>query len=520
MKAAIYARYSSDNQREESITAQIRAAHEYCQKNGHKVIKEYTDEALSARTDDRPAFQQMITDAQEGLFEVLIVHKIDRFSRNRYDAAFYKRQLSRAGIKIVYVEQQLDDSPESIILESVLEGMAEYYSKNLAREVQKGMKETALQARHNGGTPPLGYSVNSEKRYEIIPEEADAIKLIFRSVLQKYSYREICDTLNKKGYRTKKGSLFRSNSLFDILKNPKYCGTYVFGRTQGGRQFPRNTHADHTPIVEIEDAIPAIISKSDWKEVQSMLKNRKMPARQIKGKTDYLLSGYITCECGSTYCGTRQKSTAKNVEEPSYFYYYKCNRNKNGKDKPCGTPQLRCNELDELVLTELWKILEEPAYKETFINLIITKSNQNISNIEPDIEKMEKQHQALIKKREAYTEAIANGATYLAKEAQEAHDNAKAIEEAITLRKTQTEKIDPTTLEKNINKIYQEIKKSPDINRTLIAHLLDHIEVTKQEINIYLTIPKGLCVKMVEARGVEPLSRGTVTTFSPSAVCF
>ena len=506
MKAVIYARFSSNNQREESITAQLRAAHEYAKAKGYEVIKEYADEALSGRTDDRPAFQQMLTDAQEGLFDVLIVHKIDRFARNRYDSAIHKRSLRKANVKIEYVELRLDDSPESALIESIFEGWAEYYSANLAKEVKKGMKETALQAKHNGGLPPLGYSVNSEKRYEIIPEEAEAIKFIFDSVLQKYSYREICDSLNQKGYRTKKGSQFRSNSLFDILTNPKYCGTYIFGRTRGSsRQSPRNSRAHHPPIVEIEDAIPAIISKSDWKEVQTMLENRKMTARRIKGKTDYLLTGYINCSCGSTYCGTRQKSTTKTAEEPSYLYYYKCNRSKNGKDKSCGNPQLRCNELDKMILEELWKILLEDNYKKEFINLMITKANQSTSAIEPDLQKMEKQHQALIKKRNAYTEAIASGATYLAKEAQEAHESAESLSEAITLRKAQNEKIDPLELENSINAIYEEIKKSPDINRALIANLLDRLEITKQDIKIYLKIPKGLCVKLVTRRGIEPL---------------
>ena len=126
MRAAIYARFSSNNQREESITAQLRAAHDYATKKGYSVVKEYADEAISGRKDDRPAFQEMIKDAKAGLFDVLIVHKIDRFARNRLDSAIYKYDLRKAKVAIEYVEHNLDSSPESIILESVLEGMAEY----------------------------------------------------------------------------------------------------------------------------------------------------------------------------------------------------------------------------------------------------------------------------------------------------------------------------------------------------------------------------------------------------------
>jgi Site-specific recombinases, DNA invertase Pin homologs len=134
IKAAIYARYSSDNQREESITAQVRACTEYCQKKGYAIVKTYADEARSALTDNRPEFQQMVSDARAGLFDVLVIHKLDRFARNRYDSAFYKRELRRAGVRLESVLEHLDDSPESVLLESLLEGLAEYYSKNLGRK--------------------------------------------------------------------------------------------------------------------------------------------------------------------------------------------------------------------------------------------------------------------------------------------------------------------------------------------------------------------------------------------------
>lgn len=163
MRAAIYARYSSDNQREESIDAQIRAIKAYAEREGHSIVKIYTDEAKSATTDNRPQFQQMIADSSSGFFDCVIVHKLDRFARDRYDSAIYKRKLKINGVSVLSVLENLDGSPESIMLESVLEGMAEYYSKNLAREVMKGMSETAYQCRHTGGTPPLGYDVDKKR---------------------------------------------------------------------------------------------------------------------------------------------------------------------------------------------------------------------------------------------------------------------------------------------------------------------------------------------------------------------
>ena len=168
-RVAQYARFSSDNQRSESIDAQIRAMNQFCKQNHWQVVSTYTDEARSATTDNRPQFQQMIADSGKGLFDIVLVHKLDRFSRDRYDSAIYKKKLKKNHVKLCSVLERMDDSPESIMMEAVLEGMSEYYSKNLAREVMKGMNETALQCKHTGGCPPLGYDL--DKNHHLIVNE-------------------------------------------------------------------------------------------------------------------------------------------------------------------------------------------------------------------------------------------------------------------------------------------------------------------------------------------------------------
>ena len=181
LRAVAYARFSSDMQREESIDAQLRAIEDYCKRNNILLVSEYIDRAKSATTDNRPEFLKMIKEAGQGNFDIIVVHKLDRFARNRYDSAHYKHQLKRYGVALRSVVENLDGSPESIIMESVLEGMAEYYSKNLAREVMKGMKENALNCVHTGGTPPLGYDIEKGTKKLIINEhEATAVKLIYQ----------------------------------------------------------------------------------------------------------------------------------------------------------------------------------------------------------------------------------------------------------------------------------------------------------------------------------------------------
>ncbi len=301
-KAAIYARFSSDNQRDESIDAQIRACEDYAKRNHYDIVKVYADRAKSATSDKRPEFQKMIQDSSFGLFEVVIVHKLDRFSRDKYDSATYKRKLKQNGVKLVSVTENLDGSPESVILESLLEGMAEYYSKNLAREVMKGMKENAYQCKHTGGLPPLGYDVDPvTKQYVINETEAAPVKMIFSMYLDGYGYNKIIDALNAKGYKTKLGKPFGKNSIHDILRNEKYSGVYVFNKTASKNAFgKRNGHAvkDDEDVIRVPGGMPALISADDYQNVVEKMKANKRAPAAYKAKESYLLSGLIICgEC-------------------------------------------------------------------------------------------------------------------------------------------------------------------------------------------------------------------------------
>ena len=163
MKAVIYARYSSDNQREESIEGQLRECTAYCKKNDITILRTYIDRAMSAKTDHRPDFQQMIKDSAKGLFDVIIVWKLDRFARNRYDSAHYKAQLRKYGVKVLSATENISEGPEGIILESMLEGMAEYYSAELSEKVIRGHTENALKCKYNGGTPTFGFIIDKNE---------------------------------------------------------------------------------------------------------------------------------------------------------------------------------------------------------------------------------------------------------------------------------------------------------------------------------------------------------------------
>ena len=358
-RAVLYARFSSDNQREESIEAQLRAMHEYCSRNSIVVIHEFCDRAKSATTDDRPEFLKMIAASREGDFDFAIVHKLDRFSRNRYDSAYYKRELKKNGVQLLSVLEQMDDSPESIILESVLEGMSEYYSKNLAREVMKGMRESAMDCRYIGGWIPYGFRVDPEThRYIINDYEAEAVRMIFRDVADGCGYNVVLNKLNTMGYRTRLGNTFSKETLYEMLRNEKYNGVYVFSRAASKDELGRrNNHMDK-PIedqIRIPGGMPKIVDDETFARVQAILTSRKRHGRR-DGKRKYLLTGMVFCGlCGHRYCGDSMQTGGE--KNRSVIGTYFCNNRKNHGAHACSNSNIHQEPLEELVLRKIEEIV-------------------------------------------------------------------------------------------------------------------------------------------------------------------
>ena len=213
MTAVIYARYSSDNQREESIEGQIRECTAYAEKNGITIVKHYIDRAISAKTDNRPEFQQIIKDSDKKLFDIVLVWKLDRFARNRYDSARYKTQLKNNGVKLMSATEIISEGPEGIILESVLEGYAEYYSADLAEKVVRGQTENILKGRCNGGRRTFGYTLDSERKFHIDPLTSPFVLESFRKYNEGSTMKEIRDWLNENGIKNPVGGAFTYNSV-------------------------------------------------------------------------------------------------------------------------------------------------------------------------------------------------------------------------------------------------------------------------------------------------------------------
>ena len=290
MNAVIYARYSSDNQREESIEGQIRECTAFAEKNGITILKHYIDRAYSAKTDNRPEFQRMINDSRQRLFDIVLVWKLDRFARNRYDSANYKNILKKNGVRVVSANEPISDRSEGILLESMLEGFAEYFSADLAEKVSRGMTENALKCKFNGGNPTIGFTSDKEQNILIDPVKAPFVLDAFKMYDDGSTMSQIRDFLNENNVLNSRGNPHTVNSVAKILKNRRYIGEYSYRD------------------IVIPNGIPAIVPQDLFDRVQEKIeKNKKAPAR-AKAEVDYLLTTKLFCgHCGAYMCGESGK---------------------------------------------------------------------------------------------------------------------------------------------------------------------------------------------------------------------
>ena len=357
MTAVIYARYSTDSQREESIEGQIRECTAYAEKNDFTVVKHYIDRAISAKTDNRPQFQQMIKDSERGLFDTIIVWKLDRFARNRYDSARYKTQLKKNGVKLVSATEVISAGPEGIILESVLEGYAEYYSADLSEKVVRGMTENALKGIYNGGTIPFGYMIDETRHYQPDPLLAPYVEQTFQKYADGATMTDLRDWLKEHNIKNTLGGEMSYNTIQRMLSNRRYIGELRL-----------------RDVVQ-PNAIPALVSEDLFNKVQEKLvKNKKAPARH-KAEESYLLTTKLYCgKCGALMFGESGVSHTGKAH-----HYYKCATAK--KKKTCDKKTVRKQWLEDLVVNETMKLVEDDASMNAIIAKVMELQNQESTDL-------------------------------------------------------------------------------------------------------------------------------------------
>jgi DNA invertase Pin-like site-specific DNA recombinase len=366
MKAAIYTRVSSDSQDMDlSISAQLRALRDYALKHDCTIAKEYVDEAESGRNDRRAAFREMITLAKtkHPPFDVILVWKLNRFARNRADSIVYKKLLRDRGIKLISINEPLEDSPSGHLLEGVIETIDEFYSENLGEDIKRGMRENAERGFFNGSRPPYGFHkvdvIDGDKtRHRLEPDPEDSasrhiLNIIFAMNSKGMGCKEIAKFLNKEGYHTGDGRKWGQTTVHKILNNEAYCGTLVWG----GRPGHPALHSG-VPPVRVENAWPAIIDRETFNIIrQKMAANAPRIVHPRIVSSFYLLSGLLYCSCGHAMVGRSAKS--------HQYHYYVCNRGyKQGKES-CNARDLPKDRIEKIVIEQIkQKVLTQECLEE------------------------------------------------------------------------------------------------------------------------------------------------------------
>ena len=336
----IYARYSSNNQTEQSIEGQIRVCREYAQRNNLAVAGTYIDRATTGTNDNREQFQKMLKDSDKKAWDYVLCYKLDRFSRNKYEMAIHRKHLKDNGVKILSAMENIPDSPEGILLESLLEGMNQYYSEELSQKTKRGLRETRIKGNYMGGPINYGYKIVHETTGEqtaakVAVNEAEAPILlhIFEAYAAGNRIPDIVRELDDKGVKNR-GNPFTVNSIYFMLQQEKYTGVYNFN----GETF---THI-----------YPAIIPKELFQIVRKRIDKNKT-GKHVIG-VDYILMG--KCFCG--YCGRQLRSAAGTTTDGTILRYYRCPYSK--KDPNCHNQSVRKEVLEQIVIDALTKEIAKP----------------------------------------------------------------------------------------------------------------------------------------------------------------
>ena len=482
--AVAYGRFSSNNQREESIDAQFRAIREYCAKENIELIAEFKDEAISGKTDDREDFQNMISQLLKGNLNVdyVLVHKFNRFARNKYDSALYKKKLKDAGIKVISVSQKIDETPEGELLEGFLETIDQYYSANLAVEVRKGLRENALKGKHAGGQVLFGYSLDKDGYY-VPNENAKIVRRIFEEYAAGVPKTEICERLNAEGYRNQRGKKFNTRTLYDLLRNPKYIGIYIYT-------------IDRKETIRLEDVIQnPPIDRNLWEQVQRLCQEGSLKGRYRKQKRSYLLTGKTFCEeCGCQISGGGSKRSGGNGKG-KLNYYYKCvgkSKYKNGWKNP----SLNKDWVEPRILqTVLNTVMDEQQVKYiaklAFTELEAMRDTPVVSTAQ-----LKKELSQILTRQERLTDLYLDGGmdkAMLDEKNGELQRRKYQIEDELEKRKhiANSEDVTEKDIEDFIHKFVEDIKKSPDqtddeFMRVMFHTFIDKVFVSKERITVQI----------------------------------
>jgi len=501
-KTVIYARYSSHNQNEQSIEGQLKVCYEFAEKNDLTIVGEYIDRAISGTTDKRPEFLKMIEDGSKKQFQFVLVYQLDRFARNRYDSATYKAKLKKNNVRVISARENISDDPSGILVECFLEGMAEYYSAELSQKIKRGMDINAEKCLSTGGNVALGYYVDENKRFQIDQNTAPVVKRIFEMYVGGSSMAEIIRYLNSMQIKTSRGNEFNKNSIRKILTNKRYIGVYTYGDK------------------EIKDGIPWIVSDALFEEAQMMMaKNKKAPARS-KALSEYILTTKLFCG----HCDYAMTGISGTGKSGKLYNYYQCVANRRGK---CDKKTVPKDYIEDLVVGETKKLLTDENIDRIAREIVAfcekEKDDSTLKRLQKLLKENAKATENLIKALEQgkITDVIMERIAQKKKERIE-------LEQQIEKEKMQFPTITVTHVKFFLDRFKKGNVNDLKYRKALINAFVRKVVLYDKKMTILYNLqdshsecpldekcsPKG---KLVEARGVEPLSENLLTGLSPSA---
>ena len=382
-KVVIYARYSSDKQTEQSIEGQLRECYEFAKRNEYVVIGEYIDRALTGTSDKRPEFLKMIEDSKKKIFNYVLVYQLDRFARNRYDSATYKAKLKKNGIRVLSARENISDDASGVLVEGMLESMAEYFSKELSQKVTRGMKETIMKGNWTGGKITYGYNI-VDKKYVINKEQSNIVKEIFNRVLLGDTLKDIAIDLNNRGFKNQLGKKFITSFISRLVRNRKYIG-------------------EISNKYDFKGLIEPIIDKSTFDLVQERLSPHKQKSAQYRAPEFYYLSGKTYC----AYCKQPVTADSGTSSTGNIYKYYKCSNRKKHKGS-CNKRMISKEKLENIIIDKTIKdIFNEDLINEIAKNVTISFNKEVKEDLE--VKSLENQLNEVNKKIENIMSAIEKG---------------------------------------------------------------------------------------------------------------
>ena len=462
--AAIYIRVSTDDQLEYSPEAQKRAMLEYASKNEMYISQEhiYVDEGISGRkANKRPAFMKMISAAKSKpkLFDIILVHKFDRFARNREDSVVYKAMLLReCNVKVISITEDLSGGDKtSVILEAMLEAMAEYYSLNLSEEVKKGMTVKAERGEIQT-SPPFGYNVDTENKKLVINEaEAEIIKMIFSDYLSNVPVARITKKINSMGIKTKRGNKFEHKRICYILNNPVYIGKLRW--TPTGKTYNNFNNPDSLIVQSIHEPI---ITEEQFETAQKTMKNNKKSYARHNADPKYFLTGLVKCST----CGSNLSYAASTNSLQCYKYAHGL----------CDVSHsISINKLEKALKLCISRDIELGGINVDYVSINSTNNGINFEN------QIAKSHQKLERANEAYLNGIYD-IEYLKKIKQDIEQEIKALNNQKKERNqaVNTNKFDSAKIAQNAIRMFDE-KLSIDEKRSIATSTISRITYDKSE---------------------------------------